>query len=209
MLNRRAAVGRDPSQGDEHGMTLVELMLAMTISLIILGFVGVFVTVFSGAETTTVASANAAADTRAVLLQLQHDIQAAKPPLATLSSTSDYNDMLILTDEPSKQTVTWKYTPATGQLTRQVDSGTPAVELTGITNGNPADGGIPIFTYYGRCHTNLVADASRSDAGPNVVAENVTVITVTLAVKHVSSAPYGTTTAVNIMNKQPGLSPCG
>jgi type II secretory pathway component PulJ len=208
---RRPATSRrqPPSSEPEGGVTLVELMVAMTVSLIILTSLAAFITVFSKAEASTVSSANAAADTRMALLQLQHDIQSAKSPIAVLASSSSYDDTLMLTSEPSGQVITWQYIPSNGELTRQVGSSGADVELTGVTNGDPASGGLPVFTYYDRCFNNLVDDAQSSGAGPATVADNVTVIKVTLAVKHVSSAPYGSTTAVNIMNVEPGLSPCG
>lgn len=182
----------------------------MTVSLIILTSLAAFITVFSKAEATTVSSANAAADTRMALLQLQHDIQSAQSPLKPLlASPSDYNDTLELTSEPSGQVITWRYNPSTGNLTRQVGTGGAAVELTAITNGDPTSGGLPVFTYYDRCFNNLVDEARSPGASSTTVADNVTVIKITLAVKHVSSAPYGSTTAVNIMNVEPGLAPCG
>jgi len=196
-------------------MSLVEMLVASAISLIILTLMTTMLTVYAKADTSTVNNANAAANVRLTLLQLQHDIQSANP-LGTLSTVAAYNDELRLTLQPSNQVVTWQYTytagscPGTsstwcGTLTRQVGSATPSVELTAVTNGNPT-GGLPVFSYYDHCAINQV---NEPQATPSSVSGATTVVQITLAVANLNSAPYGTTTRVNIMNQPPGASRCG
>jgi len=201
---------------DESGITLVEMLVASAVSLIILTLMTTMLTVFAKADTSTVNNANAAANVRLTLLQLQHDIQSANP-LGTLSTVVAYNDELQLTIQPSNQVITWQYTytstscPGTtstwcGTLTRQVASATPTVELTAVTNGNASSGGLPVFSYYDHCAINQV---SESEATPLSVSGDTTVVQITLAVANLNSAPYGTTTRVNIMNQPPVASRCG
>ncbi|HUY21344.1 MAG TPA: type II secretion system protein [Acidimicrobiales bacterium] len=188
----------------EQGFTLVELMVAMTISIILLTLTVTMVTVFSKAEASTVNSANSAANVRLVLLQLQSDIQSANP-VGTLGSVAAYNDELQLTIQPSNQVITWQYSYATRQLTRQIGSGTATVQLTDVTNGDPASGGIPLFGYYDHCSINLVTQAQAT--APSISAAT-TAVQVTLSVANVNSAPYGSTTTVHVMNQAPGVSRC-
>jgi prepilin-type N-terminal cleavage/methylation domain-containing protein len=201
---------------DDSGLSLVEMMVASAVSLIILTLMTTMLTVFAKADTSTVNNANAAANVRVALLQLQHDVQSANP-LSTLSSVAAYNDELQLTIQPSNQVITWQYTysntscPGTtstwcGTLTRTIGSGTPVVELTAVTNGNASSGGLPVFSYYDHCAINQV---NEPQATPASVSGATTVVQITLAVANLNSAPYGTTTRVNIMNQPPGASRCG
>ena len=192
-------------QVGEHGLTLVELSVAMAISLILAVALASLIEVFTSAEASTVNGANAASDTRLALLQLQHDIQSANP-VDAISTTNPltYEDELQVTIQPSNTVITWTYSAATQELTRQAGSSTPIVELTNVTNGST----LPVFHYYDHCFNDLVAEAQASGASPSNIAQVVTVIQVTLAVTNVSTAPYGSTTSVNIMSRQPGFSPC-
>jgi hypothetical protein len=186
-------------------MSLVEMLIASAVSLVLLAMMTSTVTVFGKAETSTVNSANAAASVRSTLLQLQHDIQSANP-LATLSTVAAYNDELQLTIQPSNTLVTWQYSFTTMKLSRQTGASTPLVELTGVTNGDPASGGIPVFSYYDHCAINQVTEPQPSPAS---ISGATTVVQITLSVANLNSAPYGTTTRVNIMNQPPGASRCG
>jgi len=197
-------------------MSLVELLVASAISLILLTLMTTMLTVYAKADTSAVNNANAAANVRVTLLQLQHDIQSANP-LGTLLTVPAYNDELQLTVQPSNQVITWQYTytlgscPGTsstwcGTLTRQVGSATPTVELTAVTNGNASSGGLPVFSYYDHCAINQV---NEPQATPASISGATTVVQITLAVANLNSAPYGTTTRVNIMNQPPGASRCG
>jgi prepilin-type N-terminal cleavage/methylation domain-containing protein len=201
---------------DEAGMTLVEIMVASAISLILVTMMTSMVTVFGKAEISTVNSANAASSVRTTLLQFQHDVQSANPlgllPLAT--PVTAYSAELPLTIQPSNTVVTWQYNyAATAQcpqgkcLTRQAGAGTPVVELTSLTNGNPAGGGfLPVFSYYDHCAINLVTESGATNAS---VQGATTVVQITLSVANLNSAPYGSTTRVNIMNQSPGVGQCG
>lgn len=203
---------------DERGTTLVELLVASAISLVILTLMTTMLTVYGKANISTVNNANSAANVRLTLLAFQHDIQSANP-LGTLLTVAAYNDELQLTLQPSGQVVTWQYTYTTGScpgtattwcgtLTRQVGSATPAVKLTAVTNGNPSpmSGGLPVFTYYDHCAINQVTEPG---ASPASISGDTTVVQITLSVANLNTAPYGTTTRVNIMNIQPGASRCG
>jgi hypothetical protein len=174
-------------------------------------------TVYGKADTTTVNNANAAANVRLTLLELQHDIQSANP-LGTLSPSTPltpYNDELPLTLQgPPSQFITWQYDYTATQirnfcpgaqggcLTRQIGSATPVVELTGVNNG----AGLPVFTYYDHCAINQVTEAG---ATASSLVDATTVVQITLSVANLNSAPYGTTTRVNIMNQAPGAGRCG
>jgi Tfp pilus assembly protein PilW len=192
-------------QRDEAGFNLVELMIAMSISIILLTLMTTMVVVFTRAQAATVNSTNAAANVRLALLSLEHDIQSANP-VGTLSSVSAYNDQLQLTIQPSNAVITWQYSYSTQKLTRQVGSGSAGVVLTNVTNGNPSSGGIPVFGYYDHCSTNLVTEPQ---ATPASISGTVTAIQVTLSVANVNTAPYGSTTTVHIMNQPPGSNRCG
>ena len=197
---------RDSTQpSDESGFTLVDLMTAMLISLILLSMMTGMVTVFTKAEASTARNADEAAQVRIVLLQFQHDVQSANP-LQTLGSVSQYNDELQLTVQPSNQWVTWVYSPSTQQLSREVGSAPPTVLLSNVTNGDPADGGLPVFSYFDHCAINQVTEP---EATPASVSSASTVVQITLSVANISSAPYGTTTTVSILAKPPGPSQCG
>ena len=200
--------------GDERGTTLVELATAMAVSLGLVLMAGTMVTVFSKAEASTVNSADAAAFTRDTLLQFQHDVQSAVPLDALPSSTcpacyTTYDDELQVTVQPSGQVVTWLYTPSTQKLTRQVGSGTPVVELSNVKNGDATTTGIPVFHFFDPCGNDLVAQALITSPAPaaSSIPLDATVVQITLAVANLNSAPYGTTTSVNVMNKSPGISP--
>ena len=88
-----------PARGEE-GMTMIELSLAMVVSIVLLLLVGTTIGVFSKAEANVVKSADAAAFTRLTLLQLQADIQSAVP-VDSLSTSAAYNDTLKVTTQPS------------------------------------------------------------------------------------------------------------
>ena len=113
--------------------------------------------------------------------------------------------------------MTWQYTytngncPGTtstwcGTFTRQVGSATPVVKLAAVTNGNSTSGGLPVFTYYDHCALNQVTEPG---ASPASISGDTTVVQITLSVANLNSAPYGTTTRVNLMNQPPGASRCG
>jgi len=186
---------------DESGFTLVEMMIASILTIVILTLMMTMIPSFGSAETATVNSANAAAQVRITLLQLQHDIQSANP-LQTLSSVAAYNDELQLTIQPSNTLVTWQYNSTTMQLTRQAGSDTPVVELTQVTNGSA----VPVFSYYDHCAINQVNEPQATAAS---ISGATTVVQITLSVANLNSAPYGTTTRVDIMNQPPGTSRCG
>ena len=210
---------------DEDGMTLVELSVTMVIALTIMLLMGTMLTVFTKAEASTVNSANAASQTRLALLQFQHDVQSAVPlqPLSGGSGNAAYtvyDDELQVTIQPSGAVITWQYDPTTQKVTRTL-GGVPVVELTNVTNGCqvgtgssgvpcvplPAGQGLPVFKYFDACGNDLVAQALAASPQPaaSTIAANATVVQVTLAVQNLDSAPYGTTTSVNIMNKTPGI----
>ena len=199
LSSTRSRVDRRLRGRDESGFTLIEVMIASTVVVILFLMMTSTIYVFGKAETSTVNSANAAANTRLAILQLQHDIQSANP-LDSLPLTS-YNDELQVTIQPSNVVVTWQYSSTTDQLTRQVGSGTPEVELTGVVNGSAA-----VFSYYDHCAINLVTEAGATGSS---VSDAATVIQVSLSLANANSAPYGTTTRVNIMNQPPGASRCG
>jgi Tfp pilus assembly protein PilW len=212
----RHSLTRTPRVYDEEGMTLVELLVASGLSLVLMTLMTTMLTVYAKADTATVNNANAAANVRVALLGLQHDIQSANP-LGTLSTVTAYNDELQLTIQPSGQVITWQYTytsgscPGTtsswcGTLTRQVGSNTAVTELTAVTNGDPSNGGLPVFSYYDHCAINQVTEPQ---ATPASVSASTTVVQITLSVANLNSAPYGTTTRVNLMNQPPGASRCG
>ena len=192
-----------PVRGEE-GMSMIELSLAMVVSIVLLLLVGTTVGVFSKAEANVVKSADAAAYPRLALLQLQADIQSAVP-VDPLGTTAAYSDTLKVTTQPSGKVVTWTYSPSAQTLTRQVGSGAAQVELSNVTNGTPPPGtGIPVFHYFDHCANDLVADGT-SAAG---IAQQATVVQITLSVAGLNTAPYGTTTSVNVMNRSPGATPC-
>jgi len=83
---------------------------------------------------------------------------------------------------------------------------TAVVELTHVENGIPTGPGIPVFHYFDACGNDLVAQAQLTNSAASAIASNATVVQVTLAVANLDSAPYGTTTSVNVMNKTPGIS---
>jgi Tfp pilus assembly protein PilW len=202
---RPSSQARSARRADEAGLTLVELIVAMTISIILLTLTTLTVTVFTKAEASTVNSANAAANVRLTLLQLQNDIQSADP-LGTLGTVAAYNDELQMTVQPSNTLITWLYSYTTGQLTRQNGVSPPAVELTNATNGDPSNGGIPVFSYFDHCSINLV---TQPQATPTSISGATTAVQVSLSVANLNSAPYGSTTTVHIMNQSPGASRCG
>lgn len=173
----------------------------MIVSIVLLTSLVATVTAFAKSEASTVNSANAAAYVRLTLLQLQHDIQSANP-LDALGSVSAYSDELQVTIQPSGSVITWQYTPSTEKLTRQVGNATPVVELTGVNNG----AGLPVFHYFDHCAVDLVSEAESTVSS---IASSTTVVQVVLSVADLDSAPYGTTTSVNIMNKPPGETRCG
>jgi prepilin-type N-terminal cleavage/methylation domain-containing protein len=204
MLSRvRSRIDRRLRRGDESGFTLVEMMIASSVVVIIFVTMTGTIAIFGKAETSTVNSTNSASNTRLALLQLQHDIQSANP-LGTLPVTSPvtaYDDWLQLTIQPSNVVVTWQYSSTTNQLTRQVGSAAAVAELTGVINGST-----PVFSYYDHCAINLVTE---SGATVSSVSSDATVVQVSLSLANFNSAPYGTTTKVNIMNQPPGASRCG
>lgn len=189
----------------EEGFTLVELMVAMTVSIIVLSMMATMVAVYAKADTSIVRNADAASQVRLVLLQLQSDIQSANP-LSTLSTVAAYDDELQMTVQPSGKLITWQYTPSTETLTRKVGTSAAVVELTQVTNGNPAAGGEPVFSYYDHCSTNLVTQAQ---ATPSNISGSATEVEVSLAVDGLDAAPYGSTTTTHIMAQAPGTNLCG
>jgi prepilin-type N-terminal cleavage/methylation domain-containing protein len=204
-LPRHRAVPGRRRPDDEAGFTLVELMVAMTVSLIVLSMMATMVAVYSKADTSIVSNADAASQVRLTLLQLQSDIQSANP-LSTLSSVAAYDDELQMTVQPSGKLVTWQYSYGTGDLTRQIGTSTAEVELTHVTNGNPSSGGEAVFSYFDHCSTNLVTQAQ---ATPSNISGSATDVEVSLAVAGLDSAPYGSTTTTHIMAQAPGTNLCG
>ncbi|MDE3087019.1 MAG: prepilin-type N-terminal cleavage/methylation domain-containing protein [Acidobacteriota bacterium] len=204
LRHRRLVPDRTPSE-HEGGFTLVELMVAMTVSIIVLSMMATMVAVYAKADTSIVNNADAASQVRLVLLQLQSDIQAANP-LSTLSSVTAYDDELQMTVQPSGKLITWQYSYNTGNLTRQIGTSTAAVELTHVTNGNPSSGGEAVFGYYDHCSTNLVTQAQ---ATPSNISGSATDVQVSLAVDGLDTAPYGSTTTTHIMAQAPGTNLCG
>ncbi len=198
------------SKRGEEGTSLVELSVAMDVSIVLLLTVAGSVSVFSKAEANVVKSANSAANTRLALLQFQSDVQAAVP-VDSLSTVAAYQDELQVTVQPSGRVITWQYSPSTRTLTRQISSGAPAVELTNVTNGDPAGtpAGIPVFHYFDHCGNDLVSEATQGlGVNATTIAQQTTVIQITVAVAGLDTAPYGTTTSVNVMNRSPGPAAC-
>ena len=189
---------------DEDGYTLIELLVSLSISMVVIGISVAVIVVFLSAQVSTANSINAASQVRLAQLQLQSDIQSANP-LGTQASVAAYGDNLSLTTQPSGKTVTWAYSPTTKKLTRKVGTGTAVVVVSNMTNGDPTAGGIPVFAYFDHCGTNL---ASQSGATPSSISSGTTVVQVTISVANVNSAPYGSTTAVSILNNPPGAVAC-
>jgi len=186
-------------------MTLVELAVAMTVSMILILMMVGIITADSKAQTFTSNSASAASNVRLVLLALQNDIQAANP-IATLSSTSAYQDELQLTVQPTGTVVTWLYSPTTQKLTRQTGAAGAVTELANVTNGDPSSGGTPVFSYFDHCSINLGTEAQATPAG---ISSATTAVQITLSVASANAAQYESTTTVNLMNSPPGSSLCG
>jgi hypothetical protein len=68
----------------------------------------------------------------------------------------------------------------------------------------PGGNGIPVFHYFDNCNNDLIADGTTAAAIPGLT----TVVQITLSVAGLNTAPYGTTTSVNVMNRSPGDKPC-
>lgn len=194
----------------EAGFTLVELMVAATAMLILMAAFAGFMLMMMSTASSTVKQDNSTSSIRVVMLQLQHDIQAANP-LMTLSSVSGYSDTLKLemdTQSGNAETVTWSYDAASGILYRTVssssDSGTPFPEVTGLINGSS---GNPVFSYYDYQGNNLVAAGTSS-------ATEVAVCTARVAISlEVSGGPktFPYTERLNVAlpdNLQPGRLQC-
>lgn len=200
---RRAALA------EEAGTTLVELITATAISLIIGVALLAVIPVFVKAQTATARADGAAAAVRTAMVQLQHDIEEAKPQagdpnVGQLVSVAAYADELQV-DLPAGggsgvTTVTWIYDPATGQLTRQAGSGSAVVEVPDV-----ADGSTPVFAYFDPSGNNL-ADASGST--PVTIASCTTLVQITLTVAPPGAPANTDTTDVRIENAGPGLGAC-
>ena len=205
LLRHRCRTARDRHSRREEGFTLVELMVAMTVSIVVLSMMATMVAVYAKADTSIVNNADAASQVRLVLLQLQSDIQSANP-LSTLSTVAAYEDELQMTIQPSGTLITWQYSPSTEDLTRKVGTSAAIVELTHVTNGDPSAGGEAVFSYYDHCSTNLVTQAQ---ATPSNISGSATDVQVSLAVDGLDSAPYGSTTTTHILAQAPGTNLCG
>ncbi len=193
-----------PSSRIDTGFTLVELMVATTAMMIILGAFGIFTSQLFTSETSTVTSENASVTTRGVLDQMQSDIQAANP-IDPLSTVSQYANELELQLGPTgaQQNITWAYDSSTQTLTRTVYSSSTSsveVELYGVANSSSQ----PVFTYYGAQGNNLAL--SSGAAGIATCTTMVSIYLVVTGGKNAESPVHQLN--VQLLNPQAGGSSC-
>jgi prepilin-type N-terminal cleavage/methylation domain-containing protein len=158
MNHRRAAIG-----GGEDGVTLVELLVVMAISLLVAGVVLGFLEATTSVVARTSNDVRAENDARLALRTLTQDIRAASPSSITFTSsiagacptTPTPGDCLSFTIlRGTTAAPTCRSTIIYGLLTDRVrqtrsDANCPtAVSISRPLVNNVANGTTPLFTYY-------------------------------------------------------------
>lgn len=184
---------------DEGGYSLVELLVTTTVFLLVSGtLVGALE---SGMRTEHRAS-NRIDDEQAVrlvLAQFSRDVRGADAVTPTaLSTLATELDLASGT-----QSISWRYDPVGGRLSRTVSSGsttTPGISVAGVVNGSA-----PVFRLLDRSGTDLSAGPGNSQADAFRCAVGVEASVTSNARPGV--APF-TETAVAELHVPPDLEGC-
>jgi prepilin-type N-terminal cleavage/methylation domain-containing protein len=208
------------ARADERGMTIIEVMVATSILLVVLGLVfGSMVTLTRNEDRSQRLVSNEQ-NVRFELNQLAREIRAANPlvPLLNATSASAYDNQIEMVLGPTggtQQVVRWTYDTTTQRLARQIMSGTSATAtvvsqsffLARVRN---VETGTPVFRYYGQQNENLV-EQSLADGGNVHDAANCA-IRVAIEISSDSNPgplPFTQTQDVEIRNRLPGNVGCG
>ncbi len=120
------------TSNDEHGFTLAELAVAMSLLLVVIGALLAALESGTSAERHASTRIDDEQSVRLVLAQFSRDVRnaSATPPLLPIvRATKDEIDLTYA----NGWAVAWVYTPATGVLHRTVN-GNASVSVGGLTN---------------------------------------------------------------------------
>jgi len=217
-IRRRLQRARD----DEHGFTVVELMVATSILMVVLVIVFGLLVSLTKNESRSQALVSNEQNVRFELDQLAREIRAANPlvPLlnATTAATYDNQIEMVLGPTGGTQTVVrWTYDTAGERMVRQIMSGTSAsATVLGqsfyLARVRNVETNTPVFTYYGQQGEDLVAQSlALADPFHTHDAANCA-IRVHLQLSSDSNPgplPFTQTQDVEVRNRLPGNVGCG
>ncbi len=159
---------RTRALGEEHGFSLIELLVVLALSIVVVGALYTIVDAALQATSRTVTKVNANQRARTTLATIVNDLKSgctgnANPPVQQGSSStsvifnSQFGSAVTLT--PAQHQITLN--TASDTLTDTVTSGGKTSTLTLLTNVQQ-DGTNPVFTYYA-----FESPAGYTDAGGN------------------------------------------
>jgi prepilin-type N-terminal cleavage/methylation domain-containing protein len=215
-LRRRLEAART----EERGFTIVEVMVATSILLIVLGLVFGSLVSLTRNEDRSQRLVSNEQNVRFELDQLAREIRAANPlvPLLDATSASTYDNEIEMVLGPTggtQQVVRWTYDTSTLQMVRQVMSGTSdtatvvsqSFYLARVRN---IDTGTPVFTYYGQQNEDLVAQTLADDGNLHDAANCAIRVHIELSSdSNPGPLPFTETQDVEIRNRLPGNVGCG
>jgi type II secretory pathway pseudopilin PulG len=205
---------------DDSGFTLVELTIAMSLLMLVLG------ALFSTLESLTQTEARAQhmvsneQNVRFEIDQMAREIRAANPlvPLLSAQTATDYDNQIELVLGPTGGTQTvvrWSYDTAKEQITREVmsDTGSNATVLSQswfLVRVRNVETSTPLFTYYGQNGEDLVAQTLANGGSLHDPANCAVRVHISVSAdSEPGPMPFTETQDVEIRNRLPGNVGCG
>jgi len=220
MLTLRQRIQR--ARADEHGYTIVEVMMATSILLIVLVIVFGMMVSLTRNESRSQALVGNEQNVRFELDQLSREIRAANPlvPLLNATTAATYENQIEMVLGPNGGTQTvvrWTYDTVNERMVRQVMSGTSSTAtvvaqsfyLARVRN---VESGTPVFTYYGQQGEDLVAQSLALAAPEHTHDAANCAIRVHIQISSDSNPgplPFMQTQDVEVRNRLPGNVGCG
>ena len=163
---RRRARG---DEQDEHGFTIIEVMVSTAILMIVLAMLFSVLVSLTRNEDRSQRLVSNEQNVRFELDQLAREIRASNPlvPLLNAATASTYNNQIEMVLGPTGGTQTvvrWTYDTTTEKMARQVMTSTAAnatvvSQSFFLTRVRNVETGVPVFTYYGQQNEDLVAQS--------------------------------------------------
>jgi prepilin-type N-terminal cleavage/methylation domain-containing protein len=216
MLTDRA----DPRYEGEGGFTLIELVVATSILLIVIGMLLGTLESLMKSEDRSQRLVSNEQNVRFELDQISREIRASNPlvPLVGVATASDYGNQIEMVLGPTGGTQTvvrWTYDTVKEEMERQVMSDTSAgatvlsqsfvlIRVRNIENN------VPVFTYYGQQGEDLVAQTLAQSGNSDDVANCAVGVHIHLiSDSNPGPVPFSETQDIELRNRIPGEVPCG
>jgi prepilin-type N-terminal cleavage/methylation domain-containing protein len=219
LIGRFRAAREQRLQG-EQGFTLIELVIAMSILMLVLGAFFQTLVSLTRSEDRSQRLVSNEQNVRFEVDQMAREIRAANPlvPLLNATDASAYENQIELVLGPTggaQTVVRWTYDTAQEEMLRQVMSGTDAnatvlAQSWFLNRVRNKETGQPVFTYYSQHNIDLVQDTLDNQGNLHDPANCATRVHIVLTSdSNPGPLPFTETQDVEVRNRLPGNVGCG